>query len=117
MVTKEPAAGRELVKSGHHLGEVTVETIKATEDLVVEVWPDWGAAGDTPLVKVRSLSLERDGEASPGMVVVFADELEHLVAALAEAREALAEAGNVVTDTPASMTTATPLLSPPEEER
>lgn len=93
-----------------------MKKIRATEDLTVEVWPDWGACGDRSLVKVRSLALERDGEARPGVIVVFEDEIEHLVAALAEARRRLAMCA-MVTDTPAAVPTATPQLSPPEEEQ
>lgn len=67
-----------------------MRTLQATDDLVVEVWP--GGEGGHPLVKVRSLALERDGEAV-GVVVVWPEEMDGLIAALVEARAELERDG------------------------
>ena len=53
-------------------------------DLIVEVWP--GGGGDRPLVKLRSLAMQRDGDPDAvGVVVVYPNELDELIAALTEA--------------------------------
>jgi len=57
--------------------------IKATDDLILEVWP--GEEGDRTLIRLRSLSQEQDGESPPGMVIIYPAEVRHLVAALVEA--------------------------------
>jgi len=58
--------------------------IKATDDLILEVWPGEGE-GDRTLIRLRSLSQEQDGESPPGMVIIHPAEVRHLVAALVEA--------------------------------
>ena len=60
------------------------QTIRATEDLVVELWPAGDAASE-PLLKIRSMGTE-------DAVVVYLDEVRHLVAALVDAATQLAEA-------------------------
>jgi wyosine [tRNA(Phe)-imidazoG37] synthetase (radical SAM superfamily) len=74
-----------------------MRTIKATDDLVVELWPA-GTAWDEPVLKIKSLSGEHDEVQQ--VVIVFLDEVSHLIAALAEAAEALAreEAGGIQPD-------------------
>jgi hypothetical protein len=64
-----------------------MRTIKATDDLVIELWPA-GTAWDEPSLKIKSLSGERDGVQQ--VVVVFWDEVSPLIAALVEAAELLA---------------------------
>ena len=64
-----------------------MRTIKATDDLVIELWPA-GTAGDEPVLKIKSLSGERDGVRQ--VVIVFWEEISHLIAALTEAAELLA---------------------------
>jgi hypothetical protein len=64
-----------------------MRTIKATDDLVIELWPA-GTAWDEPALKIKSLSGERDGVQQ--VVVVFWDEVSPLIAALVEAAELLA---------------------------
>jgi wyosine [tRNA(Phe)-imidazoG37] synthetase (radical SAM superfamily) len=72
--------------------------IKATDDLVVELWPA-GTAWDEPVLKIKSLSGERNGVQQ--VVIVALDEVGPLVATLTEAAEALAreEAGGMQPDT------------------
>ena len=65
-----------------------MRTIKVTDDLILEVWK--GGKGDRPLVKLRSLAEEADGEAV-GAVVIWPQEIRHLVDALVEAAGLLAE--------------------------
>jgi hypothetical protein len=66
-------------------------TIQATDDLVIELWPPApGNRADRPLLKLRSLTAERDGE--DRAVIVYLPEVRHLVAALVEAAVELAEA-------------------------
>ena len=65
-------------------------TYQVSEDLIVEVWP--GGDGDRPLVKVRSLMMQRDGDSDAvGVVVVYPNELDALIAALTEAAACLTE--------------------------
>jgi hypothetical protein len=64
-----------------------MRTIKATDDLVVELWPA-GTAWDEPVLKIKSLSGERNGVQQ--VVIVALDEVGPLVATLTEAAEALA---------------------------
>jgi len=64
-----------------------MQTIRVTSDLILEVWPEC----DRPLVKLRSLAQERDGETPAGTVIIWPEEIRHLVAALAEAAGVLAE--------------------------
>ena len=61
--------------------------IKASDDLVVEMWPS-GGAGDPALLKVKNLAAERDGEDQH--VVVFLNEVGSLIVALGEAAANLA---------------------------
>jgi hypothetical protein len=74
-----------------------MRTIKATDDLVVELWPA-GTAWDEPVLIVKSLSGERNGLQQ--IVIVALDEVGPLVAALTEAAEALAgeEVGGIQPD-------------------
>ena len=60
-------------------------------DLLVEVWFGGGDDddGERPLVRVRSLDLEADGQG--GAVIVRPEEIRGLVAALVEAAGLLAE--------------------------
>lgn len=53
------------------------DTIQATDDLLIESWPA-GEADNQPLLKIRSMATE-------GKVVVYLDEVRHLVDALANA--------------------------------
>ena len=70
-----------------------MRVLQATDDLVVEVWPS-DTSGDHPLVKLRSLSMEQDSDAdAAGVVVVYPEELDALVAALTEAALLLEEEG------------------------
>jgi len=62
---------------------------KVSEDLILEVWPGEGK-GDRPLLKLRSLSLERDAE-THGVVIIFPDEIQPLQAALERAAAVLEE--------------------------
>jgi len=64
-----------------------MRTIRATDDLILEVWPEC----DRPLVKLRSLVQERDGETPAGTVIIWPEEIRHLVAALVEAAGCLVE--------------------------
>jgi hypothetical protein len=64
-----------------------MRTIKATDDLVVELWPA-GTAWDEPVLKIKSLSGERNGVQQ--VVIVALDEVGPLVATLTEAAGALA---------------------------
>jgi hypothetical protein len=64
-----------------------MRTIKATDDLVIELWPA-ATSGEEPVLTIKSLSGERDGVQQ--VVVVFWEEISHLIAALAEAAELLA---------------------------
>jgi hypothetical protein len=64
-----------------------MRTIKATDDLVIELWPA-GTSGEEPVLTIKSLSGERDGVQQ--VVVVFWEEISHLIAALTEAAELLA---------------------------
>ena len=69
-----------------------MHTYQVSDDLVVEVWPS-DNSGDRPLVKLRSLSMERDGDPDAvGVVVVYPNELDALIAALTDAAAYLAEA-------------------------
>jgi hypothetical protein len=52
-------------------------TVQATDDLLIELHLA-GEAGNQPLLKIRS-------KATEGKVVVYLDEVRHLVDALAEA--------------------------------
>ncbi|MEJ2555056.1 MAG: hypothetical protein P8186_02240 [Anaerolineae bacterium] len=74
-----------------------MRTIKATDDLVVELWPA-GTAWDEPVLKIKSLSGERNGVQQ--IVIVALDEVGPLVATLTEAAEALAgeEVGGIQPD-------------------
>ena len=60
------------------------QTIRATEDQVVELWPAGDAASE-PLLKIRSIGTE-------DAVVVYLEQVRHLVGALADAATQLAEA-------------------------
>jgi len=62
---------------------------KVSEDLILEVWPG-ESEGDRALLKLRSLSLERDAEA-PGVVIIFPEEIRPLQAALEKAAAVLEE--------------------------
>lgn len=64
-----------------------MRTIKATDDLVVELWPA-GTAWDEPVLKIKSLSGERDDVQQ--VVIVFLHEVRPLVTTLTEAAEELA---------------------------
>jgi hypothetical protein len=64
-----------------------MRTIKATDDLVIELWPA-ATSGEEPVLTIKSLSGERDGVQQ--VVVVFWEEISHLIAALTEAAELLA---------------------------
>jgi hypothetical protein len=64
-----------------------MRTIKATDDLVIELWPA-GTAGDETVLKIKSLSGERNGVQQ--VVIVFWEEVSHLIAAPTEAAELLA---------------------------
>jgi hypothetical protein len=64
-----------------------MRTIKATDDLVIELWPA-ATFGEEPVLTIKSLSGERDGVQQ--VVVVFWEEISHLITALAEASELLA---------------------------
>ena len=66
-----------------------METIKATDDLVIEVCDDEG--DERSMVRLRSLLQERDGNAPPGAIVIWPEEVRHLIGALAEAASLLAE--------------------------
>jgi len=59
-----------------------MRTLQVTDDLVVEIWSS--GEGDRPLVKLRSLAAERDGEAI-GALIIWPEELDTLVSALTEA--------------------------------
>jgi hypothetical protein len=63
-----------------------MRTIKATDDLVIELWPA-GTAWDEPVLKITSLSGERNGVQQ--VVIVFLDEVSYLIMALTEAAELL----------------------------
>jgi len=52
------------------------DTIQATDDLTIELWRT-GDAANEPLLKIRSKAMEQGNE--PGVVVVYLDELRHLV--------------------------------------
>ena len=65
-----------------------MRTLQVTDDLILEIWPS-GGEGERPLVKLRSLAAERDGEAI-GAVIIYPEELDALVAALTEAAACLA---------------------------
>ena len=61
---------------------------RVSGDLVLEVWP--GGEGDRPLVKLRSLTMERDGDPDAvGVVVVYPEEVDALMAALTDAAAAI----------------------------
>jgi hypothetical protein len=62
--------------------------IKATDDLVIDLWPGTGP-DDPPLLKLRSLATEADGEAQA--IFILLNEVRPLVAALTEAVVTLAE--------------------------
>jgi len=64
--------------------------IQITDDLVVECWPS-GGEKDRALLVIRSLSQGADGETPPGMLIVYAEEVELLIEALNKAAEVLAE--------------------------
>jgi hypothetical protein len=64
-----------------------MRTVKATDDLVIELWPA-DTAWDEPALKIKSLSGERNGVQQ--VVIAFLDEVRPLLAALAEAAELLA---------------------------
>jgi hypothetical protein len=58
---------------------------------VIELWPTAPSdRADRPLLKLRSLTAEQDGE--DRAVIVYLPEVRHLVAALVEAAVELAEA-------------------------
>jgi hypothetical protein len=61
--------------------------IQVTDDLVIELWPS-GGEGDRPLLKLRNPSAERDGEDRG--VVVYLNEVRHLIGALVDATVELA---------------------------
>jgi hypothetical protein len=63
-------------------------TIQATDDLPVELCST-GEADNQPLLRIRSKALEQGSEL--GAVVVYLDEVRHLVAALVDAAAQLAE--------------------------
>ena len=67
-----------------------MRTIKATDDLVIEVWPS-GDDNEGPMVRLRSLAQERDGDTTPGAVVIWPSEVRHLIDTLAEAAGLLAD--------------------------
>lgn len=54
-------------------------------DFIIELHPGAPDGTDRPLLKVRCLSLERDGEAAPGHVIAYLDEVGGLVEALVNA--------------------------------
>ncbi|NIN94951.1 MAG: hypothetical protein GTO49_08210 [Anaerolineae bacterium] len=64
-----------------------MESIRATEDLVIELWPG-GELSEQPLLKVKSLAGERNEE--PQTVIVHLSEVPALRSALAEAAALLA---------------------------
>ena len=64
-----------------------MRTIKATDDLVIELWPA-ATSGKETVLTIKSLSGERDGVQQ--VVVVFWEEISHLIAALTKAAELLA---------------------------
>lgn len=69
-----------------------MKTIKATDDLVLEVWPQGDdPADDRPMLRLRSLAQERDRDTTPGAVVIWPSEVGHLIDALADAAAYLAE--------------------------
>lgn len=65
-----------------------MQTFKATDDLLLDAWPSAGK-GDQALLKLRSLSTEADNE--PQAVIIYADEVRHLVEALTDAEVWLAD--------------------------
>jgi hypothetical protein len=62
-----------------------MHTIKVNDDVLVEVHD-----GAPPVIRVRCLSLEADGDC-PGVVILFRPELSGLVKALGEAHIVAAE--------------------------
>ncbi len=64
-----------------------MDTLKVTGDLVLEIWP--GGGGDRALLKLRSRGMERDRETTPGVVVIWAGEIEAVIEALGQARTVL----------------------------
>ncbi len=64
-----------------------MRVLQVTNDLILEVWAA-GGEGDRPLLKLRSLSMEKDGEG--GSVVIWSEEIDSLVAALWEGQDILA---------------------------
>ena len=60
------------------------QTIRATEDQVVELWPA-GDAADEPLLKIPGIGTE-------DAAVVYLEGVRHVVAALVNAATQLAEA-------------------------
>ena len=69
-----------------------IHTIKATDDLEIEVWPGDDEGDERPMLRLRSLPQERDGDTTPGAIVIWPEEVRHLCAALAQAAGILAEA-------------------------
>jgi hypothetical protein len=68
-----------------------MHTIKATDGLVIEVWYGDDEGDERSMVRLRSLLQERDGNAPPGAIVIWPEEVRHLIGALAEAASLLAE--------------------------
>ena len=65
-----------------------MKTIQATDDLVIELWPA-GEAGDRPVLRLRSLGAEAEGDRQA--VVIYLDEVRLLAGALVDAALELAE--------------------------
>ena len=58
-----------------------MHTIKATDDLVIEVWYGDDEGDERSMVRLRSLAQEREGDTTPGAVVIWPEEVHHLCAA------------------------------------
>ena len=63
--------------------------IQVINGLVIECWPSDGQ--DKAQLVIHSLSQGANGMSPPGVLVVYAEEIRHLVAALSEASGVLAE--------------------------
>jgi len=67
-----------------------MHTIKVSDDLVLEVHFGAHDGTDRALVKLRCVAMERD-DAVSGSVVIWPEEMRHLVAALCTAAGLLAQ--------------------------